>query len=63
MPPRRLGEGKSKVLILRIPIETWLKLLEREKRLDIPAREQIRNAVYTFLERVDGTTKTQHTAK
>lgn len=42
---RKLGKGKSMVLILRIPIEWW-DLLEKKKD---PPRETIRKAIKKHL--------------
>ena len=47
----RLGKGKSKVLIIRIPVEWWEALQVMELRGNPPPRDVIREALEIYLER------------
>jgi hypothetical protein len=52
VPQHKLGLGKSKVLILRIPVEWWDQLERLHAEGHPPARDLIRDALGAFLRKV-----------
>lgn len=47
---RRLGESRSKVLIIRIPVEWWDSLERIERKRHEAPRDLIREAIGDFLD-------------